>query len=87
MKYHAYRRPASGTACEICGARPGAMVHLLRLLMMETAEQEREEAKAMNDRPAISGKVWIGVINGLGIECAAALVVAILYSVAKLLLR
>lgn len=41
----------------------------------------------MNDRPVISGKVWVGVINGLGIECAAALVVAILYSVAKLLLR
>jgi hypothetical protein len=51
------------------------------------ARLKRQEGKAMNDRPVISGKVWLGVINGLGIECAAALVVAILYSVAKLLLR
>lgn len=50
MNDHAYRRPASGTACEICGAGPGAMVHLLPLPMMETAEREREEAKAMMQR-------------------------------------
>jgi hypothetical protein len=51
------------------------------------ARLKRQEGKAMNDRPEVSDRVLIGVINGLGIECAAALVVAILYSVVKLLLR
>lgn len=50
MKDHAYRRPTFGTSCEVCGAGPGATVHLLPLPMMETAEREREESKAMMQR-------------------------------------
>lgn len=51
MQSHAYRRPArGGQPCKVCGSLPGAVVHLLALPGMETAEMEREQARGLTER-------------------------------------
>jgi len=51
MQSHPYRRPAKGgQSCEVCGALPGAVVHLLALPSMEEADREREEARGLMQR-------------------------------------
>ena len=51
MQSHPYRRPAKGGQnCEVCGALPGAVVHLLALPSMEEADREREEARGLMQR-------------------------------------
>ena|ERR1039458_7054097 len=51
MQSHPYRRPAKGSqSCEVCGALPGAVVHLLALPSMEEADREREEARGLMQR-------------------------------------
>ncbi len=51
MESHPYRRPAKGgQSCEVCGALPGAVVHLLALPSMEEADREWEEARGLMQR-------------------------------------
>ena len=58
MQGHAFKRKATGgQSCAVCGAIPGAAIHLGTLDGMENVDQEREEARQLAEAAELTARM------------------------------